>query len=525
MVTIARRSIAEDERHAEPMAESMAALSSDALLDALSEAIVRFDADERVVGANVAFRELFVGLDDLLDEAVTAETLFAALTVHLAPAVVQGAPALLDERLSRLRSPGPAWRQFLADGRIVEVEDRDLPCGGRLTCYRDVTRQVSDFSHLSQRLSAVESMEDGIAILDGRAVLDYVNPAMVQLLGFADAQSQMGRPLFDLLSRQSACQLKEDVLPALPNTHRWRGEVTALRATGEEIPLEISITQLDEGGAVVVARSLVEQKANAAERARLQAQFFGAQKMEALGTLAGSIAHDFNNMLTSIMGYATFLMDDLPLDSRQNGYARHILTAGERAQSLVAQILSFSRRGESAHRAFFPASIMRETATFLQAMLPPRIDLALHIADEDVQTAGDPTQIAQVVMNLAVNARDAMPKTGGRIDLTLVEQEPQAQTSDSALFASFGNLSALPEGSDRWLCLSVSDNGKGMSQETLDRVFEPFFTTKGDDGGTGLGLAAVQGIVVEHGGGTTIATEPGKGSTFCVYLPVHDGVS
>lgn len=525
MVTIARRSIADEERHAEQMAEGEAALSSDALLDALSEAIVRFDASERVVGANAAFREMFAGLDDVLGEAATAETLFAALTVHLAPAIVQGAPALLDERLRRLRSPGPPWRQFLTDGRIVEVEDRDLPCGGRLTCYRDVTRQVSEFSHLSQRLSAVESMEDGIAILDKDGALDYVNPAMVDLFGFDDAQHPMRRPWLDLLTEPSAELLAQEVLPALSNTHRWRGEVMAVRATGDEIPLEISITQLDEGGAVVVARSLVEQKENAAERARLQAQFFGAQKMEALGTLAGSIAHDFNNMLTSIMGYATFLIDDLPAETRQSGYARHILTAGERAQSLVAQILSFSRRGESTHRSFAPASILQETATFLQAMLPPRIDLSLQIEDEHLQANGDPTQIAQVIMNLAVNARDAMPKTGGNISLVLRDVRSDNPAGSIEPSASFGNLTVLPEGSDRWLCLAVSDSGDGMSPDILARIFEPFFTTKGDGGGTGLGLAAVQGIVIEHGGGMTVSTEPGKGSTFSVYLPAHERAS
>ncbi len=521
MVTIARRSIADEERHAERHMDGMATLSPDSLLDALSDAIVRFDASERVVGANAAFRELFVGLDDVLDDGATAETLFAALTVHLAPAVVQGAPALLDERLHRLRSPGPAWRQFLTDGRIVEVEDRDLPCGGRLTCYRDVTRQVSDFSHLSQRLSAVESMEDGIAIVDTQGAFDYVNPAMVELLGFQDAQRQMGRLWLDVLTETSARHLAQDVLPALPNTHRWRGEVMAVKASGDDIPLEISITRLDEGGAVIVARSLVEQKANAAERARLQAQFFGAQKMEALGTLAGSIAHDFNNMLTSIMGYATFLIDDLPAETHQNGYARHILTAGERAQSLVAQILSFSRRGESAHKVFPPASILQETSVFLQAMLPPRIDLSLQIEDDDLEIVGDPTQIAQVVMNLAVNARDAVPKTGGTIKLALSEIFPDDQASNGAPSASFGNLTDLPEGTDRWLCLAVSDSGEGMSAGVLKRIFEPFYTTKGDCGGTGLGLAAVQGIVIEHGGGMTVSTKPGEGSTFCVYLPGH----
>lgn len=521
MVSIARRSIADKVQRPDAQAAGPDGVPAEVLLDALSDAIVRFDADECVIGANAAFRSLFSGLEDLLTESVTAETLFAALTVHLAPATVQGTPALLDERLRRLREPGPPWRQFLADGRIVEVEDRDLPNGGRLSCYRDVTRQVSDFSHLSQRLSAVESMEDGIAILDSDACLDYVNPALVRLLDLVDGQNKIGGKWTGLLNRSSASHLETIVLPALPNTRHWRGEVAAIKSSGGEIPLDISLTILDEGGAVVVARSLVEQKANEAERARLQAQFFGAQKMEALGTLAGSIAHDFNNMLTSIMGYATFLIDDLKQESAQRGYAQNILTAGERAQSLVAQILSFSRRGEAGHRPFQPAAIVLETATFLRAMLPPRMALELAIENEDLLAMGDPTQIGQVVMNLAVNARDATPKDGGTIRLSLTERSPWAQEQGAQANATVG-MPNLKAHDGRWICLAVSDAGAGMSQSVLDRVFEPFFTTKGEGGGTGLGLAAVRGIIVEHGGGVIVQSNPGQGTLIEAFLPLYE---
>lgn len=532
MVTTAVRSKgnAKQNRHGHQPDGTAGAGLDHALLNALPDAVLLFDAQERLAGANAAFRRLFPGLDEVLDEPVQADFLFAAMSVDLVPASIQGSPALLDERLARLREPGQPWRQLLASGRIIEIEDRVVAGGGRLSCYRDVTRHASEFSMLSQRLAAVETMQDGIIITDATGDLLYMNQSLAGLLGFSEAATLTGRPWLQFLTRFSARRLRTEIMPALPNTRHWRGEVDGMTAPGSEIPLELSMTQLEEGGAIIVVRSLVEQKAQARERARLQEQFFEAQKMEALGTLAGGIAHDFNNILSCIMGYASFLREDLPPDETGAGYASNIILAAERARALVGQILSFSRRAPTERAVFAPAKVMTETAGLLRATLSPRVKLDLTLPESEAQTLGDATQIGQVLMNLAVNARDALPESGGTIAMSLsVREAPSAPLPKKAgrgiASITIGDAANPLDGSGKWLAMTVRDTGGGIPKETLSRIFDPFFTTKGEHGGSGLGLAAVHGIVLEHGGALTVTSSTGtsstdQGSEFTVLLPL-----
>lgn len=510
-------------RDHQPGPVDRASLSQEQLLDALPEAVLLFDEAERLVGHSPSFTDLFPGLDDLMREQVTADALFAAVTVHLAPAMHQGNSPHLDERLRRFREVSPPWRQFLADGRIVEIEDRPLPDGGRLSSYRDVTRQAVEFSLLSQRLAAIEALGDGVLIAQPDGRIDFINKAMAALLGIERQDASAGLQWLDLLTPESGARIERDVLPALPNIHSWRGEVAGLLPDKGTVPLELSISELEEGGVIAVARSLEEQKAQAAERARLQAQFFGAQKMETLGTLAGGIAHDFNNILASIVGYATFLAEDLKPGGQEAGYAQNILTASERAKSLIGRILAFSRRTNSGDDVFSPADVLRETALFLQSMLPPSVDLIVNLPDRSPVCRGDASQIGQVVMNLAVNARDALPKTGGTISMALSDEFPDSlePTADTVVI---GDRTALKRGEPHQ-CLSVSDNGSGIDSKTLARIFEPFFTTKGDRGGTGLGLAAAQGIIAEYDGVLVVHSRPGEGTTFSLLLPTPPALS
>ena len=488
------------------------------LLDALPDAVLVFDGNERLVAANAAFGAAFPGLRDFLSENVDAEQLFGAMTVYLAPVSVQGMPALLDERLRRLRQPGQRWRQRLSSGAILEIEDRALADGGRLTCYRDVTRQANEHSLLNQRLAAVEAMQDGILIADPEGRLIYANQALASLLGADEASGLMGRAWLALVSPDSAEHLRDEVLPALPNIRHWQGEIDGAAAGGGRIPLEISMTQLEEEGVIVVARSLAEQKAQEAERARLQRQFFESQKMEALGNLAGGIAHDFNNIISCIMGYATFLSEDLE-GTEAADFAESILTASERARSLVGQILSYSRRAPTEKKRVCPAAILRETAGLLRATLSPRIELKVSLPDRELETVGDATQIGQVLMNLAVNARDALPDSAGTIELSLAVRGAVTPDTDGPPPVTVGEPACPPEETGRWLAITVRDTGQGMPRDLMERIFDPFFTTKGESGGTGLGLAAVHGIVLEHSGALIAESAPGLGSTFTVLLP------
>ncbi len=251
-------------------------------------------------------------------------------------------------------------------------------------------------------------------------------------------------------------------------------------------------------------RGRTERRQLEAERAGLERQLRQAQKMEAIGTLAGGIAHDFNNILQAIVGYADLGHDILPDNHPARAYLEHILRGAQRATDLVNQILTFSRQGESRRRPCALQPVIKEALKLLGATLPSTIEVRAEIDPACPKAIADPTQILQVVMNLATNAYHAMRDTGGRLSVSLAphwEQENAAQP---------------------WLRLTVRDTGCGMDRATGERIFDPFFTTKEVGEGTGLGLAVVHGIVTDHQGRIRVESAPGAGTTVTVDLPAAE---
>lgn len=248
-------------------------------------------------------------------------------------------------------------------------------------------------------------------------------------------------------------------------------------------------------------------------RKKMEAQLRQAQKMEAIGTLAGGIAHDFNNVLGAIMGYTELTLEDLPEGGFEAENLERVLEAGHRAKNLVQQILSFSRQTEQELVPVRMAGIAEETMKLLRPSIPTTIEMTCDLGGAHENILADPIQIHQVIMNLCTNAAQAMEEKGGVLDIKLspVDIDEEASRGYAELRAG------------RYLRLMVSDTGPGMNNETLQRIFEPFFTTKEANKGTGMGLAVVHGIVKHHGGEITVYSEVGRGSTFNVYLPVHEG--
>ncbi len=237
-----------------------------------------------------------------------------------------------------------------------------------------------------------------------------------------------------------------------------------------------------------------------------------AQKLEAVGRLAGGIAHDFNNLLTAILGYAEILELRLAGDPESAQHAQMIRKAGGKASGLTRQLLAFSRKQILQPRVIDLCSLVTDMEKLLSRLISEQIDLRVECADEDLRVLADPGQLEQVMLNLAVNARDAMPRGGVltiRCATAVLDGDGSARAAD------------LPDGD--YVELSVRDTGEGMDAETRSRVFEPFFTTKPAGQGTGLGLATVYGIVKQTGGGILLESEPGEGATFSIYLPRADG--
>ena len=241
---------------------------------------------------------------------------------------------------------------------------------------------------------------------------------------------------------------------------------------------------------------------------QLEAQLLQAQKMEAIGTLAGGISHDFNNLLQAILGYAQIMLLDKPVDDPEYGKLREIEKASLRATELTRQLLAFSRKVEIHPRPLDINQVVRQVEKLLKRTIPKMIEIELRLVDPILTVNADSGQLEQVLLNIGVNARDAMPD-GGRMIIETTNVRPDE---------TFRRIH-LSDAAEEYVLLSISDTGQGMPSEVLDHIFEPFFTTKRPDQGTGLGLAMAYGIIKNHHGHISCDSQPDVGTTFHIYLP------
>ena len=257
---------------------------------------------------------------------------------------------------------------------------------------------------------------------------------------------------------------------------------------------------------------MVEERTRALANSERQLQ--QVMKLQAIGTLAGGIAHDFNNILFPIVGYTELTMDDIPEDSQARQNLEEILKATNRAKELVKQILTFSRQNCQERKPLKVQSLIKEAVKLLRATIPSSIDIECNIDEFCGLIKGDPTQIHQIIMNLCTNAYHAMQETGGKLEVSLKEIDISYEQSVERVGMKVG----------KHVELVVKDSGHGMDPQVIERIFEPYYTTKEQGKGTGLGLSVIHGIVKNHGGDITVSSQPGKGSSFKVYLPIIDEV-
>jgi two-component system, cell cycle sensor histidine kinase and response regulator CckA len=346
-----------------------------------------------------------------------------------------------------------------------------------------------------------------------RRIFDHVSDALF----IADDEGRIhdANPAACVLTGMSVEALRELKLQAvLPEVARLKDGVTGAVGTGSAdfvVPPVDGINQnrvLGIDAAAFAPGVLVYTVRDHTNQARLEEQLAQSQKMDAVGQLAGGIAHDFNNLLTVIMSYGSLLLSDLDEGDPRRDDVQEIANAAARASGLTRQLLAFSRKQIMEPRLMNVNAVVTGVEKLLRRLIGEDIELATTLDSALYSINADPGQLEQVLINLAVNARDAMPQ-GGRLHIT---------TANTTLSADHGgrHLSAVP---GEYIMLAVSDTGVGMSREVQQRVFEPFFTTKGQGKGTGLGLSTVYGIVKQSGGDLWIYSEPGTGTTFKVYFP------
>jgi signal transduction histidine kinase/ActR/RegA family two-component response regulator len=294
--------------------------------------------------------------------------------------------------------------------------------------------------------------------------------------------------------------------------HAWHTTLSDITARKEaEAALQTAHDMLEQQ---VMERTAALRAANArlaqeiTERQQLEAQIVQTQKMEALGTLAGGIAHSFNNLLTAILGFSQLLQNEVAPESRAAEYLHEVYTAGLRAKELVQHILTFSRQDANERAPVELRLLLHETLRLLRAVLPATIDLRVQLNHGGLVLA-NPSELQQVLMNVASNAADAMRSSGGILEIVLAHE--------TVVPAVAARHPALRPGS--YMRVTIRDTGPGMAPEILERLFEPFFTTKGVGEGTGMGLAIAHGVVTSHGGAIIAESRLGQGATFTIYLP------
>ena len=377
---------------------------------------------------------------------------------------------------------------------------------------------------LNRRLNLIlENAAEGILELDSACLIEYANSAACRMLGFS-REELLGNDLHSLVHylRKDRSQYPQAECPFCNALERGEyklfREDTLWRKNGEPVDVEyLTAPILDDGGKVIgmvmCIRDITERREAKKKEENLRTQLLQSQKMEAVGTLAGGVAHEFNNLLTAITGYSELLAQELKDDPRAINRLKSLLDAAMRASELTKQLLSFSRKQTPRMKVVRINELVRKQQKMLGRLIGENIELeAVLDSDENIRVLADPGMIEQVLVNLIVNARDAMPE-GGRITL---------RTGRKILEHRHGSMKD-GHGPGPYACICVEDTGIGIQEEDLKKIFTPFFTTKPPQKGTGLGLSVVWGIIEQHNGWINVESKPGKGTVFSVYLPEYSG--
>ena len=478
------------------------------LVEASPTGMVLVDAAGKIVMANARLASMF---------GYAKEELHGNAIESLVPARVQRVheadrSAFVDHPTARPMGAGRDLYGVRRSGEEfpVEIGLNPIQLHGRsyvIASVIDITlrkRSERELERRERRMRALmDFANDAISVLSPEGVILEANPRLAELLGI-EQQDLIGRRLEDFAA------------PGTPVQHR--AEFEDLRRTGGGRATRVPLRRSD-GAIILVDFSLglmhvgdedllLSIGRDVTQEVHLQRQLRQSQKMEAVGRLAGGIAHDFNNLLTVIIGNAESLRDQMDSNDPRREDSVEIISAGERAAGLTRQLLAFSRQQVLAPRVVDLVEVVRGTEKMLVRVIGEDVELETRLDPNTGHVFADPSQIEQVILNLAVNSRDAMPE-GGTLTIETMSMELDEQYA----------ITHPPANPGAYVMLGITDSGVGMTREVQARIFEPFFTTKEAGKGTGLGLATVYGIVKQSGGYIWLYSEPGNGATFKVYLP------
>ena len=525
-------------------AEATAEAARRRLIDAIestTEGFALFDAQDRLILCNSRYRSFFPHSGTRIVPGATFEAMMRmsaeAGDIGVAPEACED---WLADRIAHHRNPGPPYEYELSNGTTLEIRETKTADGNTVTINNDITARLRAQRELAANQARIEAIAGNIPGLlfqrilrpDGTILYSYLSPSIREHYG-VEAEELTANP----------DRIREIIHPE--DLERW---LTAIHDSARDMaPFEAEFRITRPSGKVRWMRAAARPHHGAdgdvigdgstldvtdlrraqEERTALLEQLHQSQKMQALGTLAGGIAHDFNNILTSVQGNALLADQDLAPDHPARRWLTEVLKAGVRARDVVQRILLFSRDHPVVRQPVRVDRAVDEAVTMLRATLPSTIEIVTHIEAEAPTVEADPVQIEQLVVNLCVNASQAIGAEPGRISLALTQLDLD-RGFDTAHDREV-RLERLDQDRARiwlgrpepgpYLKLAIRDIGCGMTADTLARIFEPFFTTKAPGEGTGLGLATVQGAVLGHGGGVMVETGPGAGTEVEVFLP------
>jgi len=373
---------------------------------------------------------------------------------------------------------------------------------------RDLTIERRQRLKLERLSKAVQHAAEAIVITNAEGTIEYVNPAFTEITGYSAAEAIGQNPRILKSGRQDEA-FYQTLWSTITSGKVWRGRFVNRRKDGTLYHEQAAIAPVrDDAGRIT---QFVAVKRDITSEEHLREQLLQSQKLEAVGQLAGGVAHDFNNILQAVLGNLGFVLEDTPPDDSRYPDLMEIHKSLERAAQITKRLLAFSRRHVMQPEDLDLNEIVRDLLKMLRAMVPENIEIDFVPADRLGRAFADRTLIEQAIINLVVNARDAMPN-GGRLTIETTNVVIDEDYIQSHPWAEKG----------RYVLLIVSDTGVGMPPEVLQHVFEPFFTTKEKGKGTGLGLSMVHGIVQQHGGMINVYSEVNKGTSFKIYLPLGE---
>lgn len=493
------------------------------IFDFLPDATFAIDGDGKVIAWNRAIEEM---------SGVSAEKMIGTTEYEYAiPFYGQRRPLMIDlvnvsdeELESNYITIERKGDLLLAEAK-VEIKGRERvlsgiaaplydegKVAGAIESMRDVTERKQNEEKIARWAAIIDQATEAIILTDLNWSIQYANPAFSHMTGYKPAEI-IGQKTSIIKSDVHSGEFFRNIRDTMKKGESWSGRITNKKKDGSLYEVDATGSPYrDETGEIV---SFIGIQRNITKEIKLERQLRQAQKMEAIGTLVGGVAHDFNNILTAIVGNAQLLTYKVPTGSPLLPQLNQVLQAGYRATDLVNQILSFSRQTDQEQRPVKIASLVEEVLKLMRSSLPSTIEIRKNISvtARGCTVLADETQVHQVLMNLCSNAAHAMRSSGGVVGLSL-----STLNADIALVSRYHGLHV-----GHYVKLVVSDTGHGMDHAVMEQIFDPYFTTKPKGEGTGLGLAVVQGIVNNYGGIITVDSEPEKGTFFTIFLPLLKG--